>query len=123
MHAVRAISLDVLSFTGAVDTVDLNGSQVKALRLRPDQIAPTTHTLTKAVKYWDCLFPGDACVYQITWFQYCIVPHEGLYSPVTDCPYFNPEGPETGISWRPSTILDSIITPMIMRDVSPDSSC
>lgn len=43
--------------------------------------------------------------------------------PVTDWPYFSPAGPETGMSCRPSTRFDSIMTPMIMEEVSPDSNC
>ena len=42
---------------------------------------------------------------------------------VTDWPYLRPAGPDAGMSWRPSTRLDSIMTPMIMGPVSEDYSC
>ena len=43
--------------------------------------------------------------------------------PVTDWPYLRPVRPDVGISWRPSTILDSIMTPSIICEVSLDSNC
>lgn len=45
-----------------------------------------------------------------------------LDEPVTDWPYLRPPKPDVGMSWRPSTRFDSIITPIIIAEVSPDSS-
>ena len=48
--------------------------------------------------------------------------HE-IQASVTDCPYLRPDGPDDGMSWRPSTRFDSIMTPMMYWAVSPDWSC
>lgn len=46
-----------------------------------------------------------------------------IQASVTDCPYLMLERPLLGMSCRPSTKFDSIMTPMIWEDVSSDSSC
>ena len=45
-----------------------------------------------------------------------------MQASVTDWPYLSVDFPDAGISWRPSVMFDSIMTPMIKEAVSPDSS-
>lgn len=51
-----------------------------------------------------------------------VISHE-IQASVTDWPHLRPARPEGGMSCRPSTRLDSSMTPMIMEEVSADSSC
>lgn len=51
-----------------------------------------------------------------------VISHE-IQASVTDWPHLRPARPEGGMSCRPSTRLDSSMTPIIIEEVSADSSC
>ena len=107
---------------GGFGTVGLGTGLYVAHCLALERLPTPAHALQQAVEDRHGLFPGYTRVCNVM-IELNSPSKQAVDAPVTDTPYLSPAGPDAGMSWRPSTILDSIMTPKIICAVSPDSNC